>query len=188
MLLYCAVKGTGPVKKQQGPRSDQDPGDGNAASVNEGGTRSQRNSNTEPAASVQTASQTGTPKPGATPENDGKGDGLVTLVHVMSYSNIYFFVTCAGNAKAVDAVKVKPSSKSAEPKPRTKSTVSAATACLRSGVDGTHVAMSAPVNAEEPKQQSIPRKEHVGRGSVGVRQEASEGASNSPSKRPKQKP
>ena len=75
--LYCAVKGNGPVKKQQGPETGQDPGNGNAASVNAGGTRQHRSRYTDPAAPIQTASQTGTPKPGATPETDGKG-GVVS--------------------------------------------------------------------------------------------------------------
>ena len=75
---------------QQRSRSDHDPGNAISASVNEGGTRTQRNRNTEPAAPV--ASKTKTPKGGATPENDGKGDGLVTLVNVISYSNKYFLL------------------------------------------------------------------------------------------------
>jgi len=85
LLIYCAVKGTGPVNKQQGPNTDRDPGNGNAASVNEGGTRSPTRSpppsppkqpppppreqitrTAETAALVKTATQTGTRQPGAT--------------------------------------------------------------------------------------------------------------------------
>ena len=85
LFLYCAVKGDSSAKKKQEPPRNQDPGNRNAASVNEGGTRSptrvpppgppegppppprvQITRTAETAALVKTATQTGTRQPGAT--------------------------------------------------------------------------------------------------------------------------